>query len=104
MKICEGLIEEALCDATRPALTKVQKTGCSYLKELTLSSIFIEKKKNYGTRTSTVVLVDRENKVTFMERTHLHEPERNYIMRILFPRVRVKGKIDRCFEFTIGEE
>ena len=37
-------------------------------KERALSAVFVST-KGYGTRSSTVVLVDRENRITFYERT-----------------------------------
>lgn len=44
-------------------------TGIDFPLERNLSSIFIDKVENYGTRTSTVILVTHDNDVTFVERT-----------------------------------
>lgn len=45
-------------------------TGVSFELEQKLSSIFIDNVPNYGTRISTVILVTKDNKVTFAERTY----------------------------------
>lgn len=48
-------------------------TGVPLEKERVLSSIFIEDHENdYGTRCSTVLLIDRQQNVYFAERTYLH--------------------------------
>src|SRR5690625_203296 len=45
-------------------------TGVAFELEQKLSSIFIENVPNYGTRVSTVLLVTKDNEVTFAERTY----------------------------------
>lgn len=44
-------------------------TGLSLENERLLSSIFI-KSPNYGTRSTTLILIDQSNKTTFLERTY----------------------------------
>ena len=48
----------------------VQETGVDFTLEKQLSSLFINlPDMGYGTRCSSVVLVDRDNRITFIERT-----------------------------------
>ena len=49
-------------------------TGVGIERERLLSPIFITS-PNYGTRSSTIILIDRENRVTFGERTFNGQPE-----------------------------
>jgi uncharacterized protein with NRDE domain len=60
---------EALRDTTRAEDDKLPDTGIGLERERVLSSMFI-KSPGYGSRCSTVILVDRANKVTFSERTY----------------------------------
>lgn len=46
------------------------QTGIELSLERNLSSIFIDKVPNYGTRVSTVILVSHHNEVTFVERMY----------------------------------
>jgi uncharacterized protein with NRDE domain len=55
-------------DQTAPK-EKLPDTGVDKERELVLSSIFI-KSPNYGTRCSTVVMVDRNNQVQYSERVY----------------------------------
>ena len=48
--------------------------------------------------------MDHENQVTFLERTHLHAPERNFVSRVLFPKLRTESNEDRGYRFKVGEE
>ncbi|HEY6007197.1 MAG TPA: NRDE family protein [Geobacteraceae bacterium] len=57
-----------LADRTQPADAFLPNTGVGLELERQLAPLFI-RGKEYGTRCSTVVLVDQENKVTFAERT-----------------------------------
>lgn len=56
-------------------------TGVGIEYERVLSSIFI-KSPQYGTRSSTVLLVDKDNQVTFAERGFAPPSERKYRFRI----------------------
>jgi len=61
-------------------------TGIGIEYERVLSSIFI-KSPEYGTRSSTVLLVDKDNRVTFAERCFAPPSEKKYRFRIeLTPR------------------
>ena len=57
-------------DRRRPSDKHLPRTGVEIEWERTLSPVFIES-PTYGTRSSTVVLVDRKNRVLFTERTFL---------------------------------
>jgi len=56
-------------------------TGIGIENERVLSSIFI-KSSQYGTRSSTALLVDTDNRVTFAERGFVPPSERKYRFRI----------------------
>jgi len=58
-----------LQDSTRAADDKLPSTGIGLERERALSSMFI-KTDGYGTRCSTVVLIDYDNQVTFSERVY----------------------------------
>jgi len=58
---------EILRDATRAADAELPDTGVGYARESALSSIFIEA-GGYGTRASTVVMVERNGRARFHER------------------------------------
>lgn len=58
---------EVLCNDKPAPDNKLPDTGVGLARERALSSMFI-KSPNYGSRCSTVVLVDRNNHVTFSER------------------------------------
>ncbi|WP_432667356.1 NRDE family protein [Wukongibacter baidiensis] len=59
---------DILFDRWTPEDEELPETGMGLEWERTLSSIFIES-PNYGTRSSTVVLVDNSNHVTFIEKS-----------------------------------
>ncbi|HBV87856.1 MAG TPA: hypothetical protein DEF42_14640 [Desulfosporosinus sp.] len=59
---------EILADSEPAQDHELPETGISFELEKLLSSIFIQK-ADYGTRSSTVLLIDRENHVTFKERS-----------------------------------
>jgi len=60
---------EILLDATKAADEDLPDTGIGLERERLLSSIFIET-PIYGTRSSTVLLIDASGKVSFTERTY----------------------------------
>ncbi len=69
----DGIDAESLLDALYDSQSapdeQLPETGVGLDLERALSSMFI-KTPNYGTRCSTVVLVDRQNRVSFTERTY----------------------------------
>ena len=62
-----------LADTSRPADGHLPDTGIGLEWERLLSSIFIHS-EIYGTRSSTIILVDRENNVTLIERSFVSGP------------------------------
>ena len=70
---------EILSDETVAEDKNLPQTGVGIEMERVLSPLFI-KSPNYGTRSSTVVLIDKENNVTFTEcvfdKGELHEEKR----------------------------
>lgn len=63
------IVIDALYDGLRAPDNQLPDTGIGLERERELSSMFI-KTPNYGTRCSTVVLVDRQDQVLFSERTY----------------------------------
>ena len=61
-------IFDALFDNETAADKDLPETGLDYEQEKAISSMFI-KTGGYGTRCSTVLLIDNENNLTFIERT-----------------------------------
>ncbi len=59
-----------LADTTPAPDHLLPDTGVGLEWERILSPIFI-KSPNYGTRSSTIIVVDKEGKVTFVEKTHV---------------------------------
>lgn len=59
---------EILADQERAPDSQLPDTGISYDLEKLLSSIFIQG-TDYGTRSSTVLLIDRQQRVRFVEKT-----------------------------------
>lgn len=57
-----------LSDRTRYADQLLPDTGVGIERERTLSSIFVVREE-FGTRCSTVILIDRANRMTFLERS-----------------------------------
>lgn len=78
---------ELLQDRTRPPDEQLPSTGVGPAWERVLSPIFIES-PDYGTRSSTLVLVGKDGRVTFLDRTFTPGPERKVE--------------ERRFEFTVG--
>jgi uncharacterized protein with NRDE domain len=64
---------EILLDRTIPQDRSLPDTGVGIELERMLSPIFIAG-TDYGTRSSTVILMDHEARVTFLERTHGSSP------------------------------
>jgi len=64
-----GRLMELLEDRTVPPDCDLPETGMGLEWERVLSPIFI-RSPTYGTRSSTVVLIDRAGRLTFVERTH----------------------------------
>jgi uncharacterized protein with NRDE domain len=62
----EALLD-LLADRARPPDDRLPNTGVGLEWERVLSSIFIESPV-YGTRSSTVLIIDRKKRVTFVER------------------------------------
>lgn len=60
---------DQLFDSTQAPEDRLPDTGIGLAREQALSSMFI-KTPGYGTRCSTVVLIDRDNNVLFTERTY----------------------------------
>src|SRR5882762_5340586 len=68
-KLRPGTLLDALYDEQRAPAQELPNTGVGLEWEQALSSMFI-KAGNYGTRCSTVVLIDKENEVTYSERVY----------------------------------
>ncbi len=68
----EGLMD-ILLDRSIPGDESLPDTGVGIEWERILSPVFILS-PDYGTRSSTILLIDRENHVTFLERTHGSTP------------------------------
>jgi uncharacterized protein with NRDE domain len=63
-----------LADRSLPPDEELPDTGVGIELERLLSPVFISS-PTYGTRSSTIMLVDRENSITFVERTFNGRPE-----------------------------
>ncbi len=83
-----------LSDRTVPPDSELPDTGIGLEWERILSPVFI-KSPTYGTRSSTVILVDQENRVTFVERTHDRPLEGNPDVRVEFV---AGGRDDRYYQ------
>src|SRR5260370_1172971 len=66
-KLQPGTLLDALYDEQRAPAQELPETGVGSEWEQALSSMFI-KTGSYGTRCSTVVLVDKQNEVSYSER------------------------------------
>jgi uncharacterized protein with NRDE domain len=64
-----------LADSTMADDNELPDTGIGIDNERLLSPLFVNA-GNYGTRSSTVVLIDKTGNVTFIERTFDHRPDR----------------------------
>ena len=62
-----------LCDRTTPDDDALPDTGVGLERERMLSPMFISS-PDYGTRSSTILFIDREDRVTFIERTYNQNP------------------------------
>lgn len=78
---------DLLYDMEKPEDRFVQQTGMSMNMERMLSSMFIES-PNYGTRCSSVVLIDYDNTISFTE-------------RIYIPKTRERK--EQTFQFTVNK-
>lgn len=65
-----------LLDRSIPGDDTLPDTGVGIKLERILSPIFIAS-PGYGTRSSTILLLDREDRVTFLERTHNSAPDQH---------------------------
>jgi uncharacterized protein with NRDE domain len=72
-----------LADRTIADDEALPHTGVDLEWERILSPIFI-KSPNYGTRSSTVMLIDTDNRVTFVEKTFNADPDHPAITRHVF--------------------
>ncbi|MFO0592622.1 MAG: NRDE family protein [Polyangiaceae bacterium] len=63
----------ALHDESRPPDADLPDTGVGLALERVLSPMFI-RSPGYGTRCTSALLIDREGRVTFVERTHAPDP------------------------------
>lgn len=67
-KISPDAIFKILADTTKPDDKSLPDTGVGLERERILSPIFISS-ADYGTRSSTILLIDKENHVTFIEKS-----------------------------------
>jgi len=72
-----------MADRTRPPDELLPKTGVGLEWERVLSPVFIESPV-YGTRSSTVLLIDRNDRVTLMERAYNHQPDQERTVEYTF--------------------
>ena len=82
-----GALFEILQDRSRPPDEQLPETGVGIEWERILSPLFIESPA-YGTRSSTVLLIDRDGVVTFVERVF---------------NGRTEPRAERRFDFRIGD-
>lgn len=75
---------EMLLDRSVPRDDSLPDTGVGLEWERMLSPIFITS-PNYGTRTSAILLIDLNDRVTFMERTHISSQDHNKEVVFEFP-------------------
>ncbi len=71
-----------LGDTRRARFRELPDTGVGKVIEKLLSPLFI-KAPHYGTRSSTVLLIDQGNRVTFIERSFIPRAENRYRFTIL---------------------
>jgi len=81
-----GLLLDVLLDRSIPGDDALPDTGVGIKLERILSPIFIAS-PGYGTRSSTILLMDRQDRVTFLERTHDSRSDQH---------------TDATFQFTVG--
>ena len=82
-----GALFEILRDPSRPPDEQLPETGGGIEWERVLSPLFIESPA-YGTRSSTVLLIDHDGVVTFVERVF---------------NGRTEPRAERRFDFRIGD-
>ena len=75
---------DMLLNRSVPGDDRLPNTGVGIEWERILSPIFIAS-PNYGTRSSAILLIDRNNRVTFMERTHISNQDHNKEVVFEFP-------------------
>lgn len=80
--LAESLLR-ILCDHQRPADDSLPQTGIGLVAERALSSVFISG-EHYGTRCSTVVLIDDRNRLHFYERSFDHRARVTEDVRVAF--------------------
>jgi len=68
------ILFDMLQDRSIPGDDSLPDTGVGIEWERILSPIFISS-PNYGTRSSTILLIDRDDHITFMERTYRSTPD-----------------------------
>jgi uncharacterized protein with NRDE domain len=74
---------DIMIDETQATDIELPDTGIGIEKERMLSSIFI-RSTDYGTRNTTLILVDRNYHVTFIERTYFKDPSRHNTLKFEF--------------------
>jgi uncharacterized protein with NRDE domain len=79
----ESALFEILADTSMATDDQLPDTGFGLDWERTLSSRFIQSER-YGTRISSLLLIDREGWVTFVERTFDRSPDSWQEVRVLF--------------------
>ncbi len=87
-----------LASRSRPPDESLPETGVGLEWERVLSPLFIES-PHYGTRCSTVLLIDREGRVTFVERVFNGGSEPRLTSRFDF---RITGAIGEMAKRTEG--
>ena len=80
-EISSGTIFSILGDTRRAPFEQLPDTGVGRAIEKILSPIFI-KAPDYGTRSSTVLLVDHEDNVTFMEKSVIPPADTEYRFKV----------------------
>jgi uncharacterized protein with NRDE domain len=80
-----------MSDKEYAADSDLPQTGVSLEMERMLSSMFIEI-PGYGTRSTTILLIDRENQVQFWERTFF--PEEPGTWKDAYYSFRIQNKIN----------
>jgi uncharacterized protein with NRDE domain len=68
---------DLLADKKMAHMCEIQDTGIGKMKEWLLSPLFI-KTPTYGTRSSSVLLIDHDNHVTFRERSYKPDSETRF--------------------------
>ncbi len=76
-KVVKGKDEffDMLGDRTAPSDSELPDTGMGLQRERMLSPVFVSS-PDYGTRSSTILLIDQDDSVTFMEKTFNGETTR----------------------------